>query len=236
MDFNIKKENRKKFQDKSKLKRHHKKNYAKVVKPTNTTAENISDSSSEGEAEEFDEDGNPILHSSDSEEIDDDGEPQLDEDGNVIPKPTTTRRRRKKKLQSNAWRYKEELEDLEDDDQNGMDDLMKEIIFNKLSIDKKIDLGGHNKKIDIRTMGIDEIKKIKIIDQNDPRPKIDKNTIPNFAAAAPNRKFGKVNGDNDPLDELLGLPVKKPETEKPKYSSKTPEYLKSDEAFLDDLL
>lgn len=119
MEYNIKNENRKKFQDKSRLKRHHKKDYSKVVRVKPEGEERHESSDSE---DELDEEGNII--------------DKLDEEGNVIP--------RKKKLQGNEWRYKEELhiEGLDDDDEQ-----IKQIDFKKLSL-KEIDLGARKKTID----------------------------------------------------------------------------------------
>ncbi|KAH3687134.1 hypothetical protein WICPIJ_001889 [Wickerhamomyces pijperi] len=238
MDYNIKKENRKKFQDKTKLKRHHKKNYAKVVKPTTSESQDSEELSSdeyesENEDQQLDEDGNPIPNSDGEGSSDqEDKEPQL---GYAIPQPA--RRRRKKKLQSNAWRYEESLEENLDDEleQKELEEALKDIDFAKLSMRKEIDLGGSNKKIDVKKLSNAELSKIKITDKNNVKPRMPMTSV------LPNRKFGKPSneGNQDPLDDLLGLPVKKDTLQKkqePDHVNNTPLHLKSDESFLDDLL
>ncbi|CEP24219.1 unnamed protein product [Cyberlindnera jadinii] len=57
MDYNLKQENRKKFQDKQRLKRHHKKDYSKVVKPSAEEAEAGITNDAEPK---FDDEGNEI--------------------------------------------------------------------------------------------------------------------------------------------------------------------------------
>ncbi|KAH3677042.1 hypothetical protein WICMUC_001948 [Wickerhamomyces mucosus] len=217
MEFNLKSENRKKFQDKSKLKRHHKKNYAKVVKPIDKVEKSKLEDSEDSEVE-LDENGNPIIE----ETSDDEAEPHLDADGNVIPKP-----RSKKKLQSNAWRYTEDFDDLEDIESAGeLQDILNDIDFKKLSLNKEIDLGKGYKKVNISQMTNAELSKIKIIDE------VSKNN---------EKPINKVIQDDEFFNENLSnpiIPIHKEvvEEEKNVQSNKTPSYLKSDEAFLDDLL
>lgn len=147
MEYNIKKDNRKKYQDKTRLKRHHKKDYSKVVrtyKPEDRLGMTKDDESDEGsgqsdsESEDLDEEGNVV--------------PKLDADGNAIP-------RRKKKLQGNAWRYKEELpiDGLDNDDE-----LVAQLDFKKLST-REIDLGKKKKKT-LHEMSTDELLGVTIMD------------------------------------------------------------------------
>jgi hypothetical protein len=189
MEYNLKQENRKKYQDKTKLKRHHKKDYSKVVKVPKAEA---ADEKEEESEEEYDEDGNVIE--------------KLDEEGNVIP-------RRKKKLQGNEWRYKEELtiEGLDNDDE-----LISELDFKKLST-REIDLGTKRKTLG--EMSKDELLSFKFVDS-----KYDNEET--------------LSNPMDHLDKLLAIPLKKAsiEPETKSLESHAPLQLKSDEAFLDDLL
>jgi hypothetical protein len=190
MEYNLKQENRKKYQDKTKLKRHHKKDYSKVLKAPK--AEAVEEEEEEESEEDCDEDGNVIE--------------KLDEEGNVIP-------RRKKKLQGNEWRYKEELtiEGLDNDDE-----LISQLDFKKLST-REIDLGTKRKTLG--EMSKDELLSFKFVDS-----KYDKEKT--------------LSKPMDELDVLLAMPPKKAsiEPETKSLASHTPLQLKSDEAFLDDLL
>jgi hypothetical protein len=130
MDYNLKKENRKKFQDKTKLKRHHKKNYAKV-----TSSEDPSENRAEEQERprEFDVEGVPILYSDE----------EFDLEGRIVLKGTT-----------NDFRYKEALYEEEE-----AGDLKEYDIDFKQNLDREISFGKKEKKLkDLKTHELLQLK------------------------------------------------------------------------------
>ncbi|CCH46824.1 hypothetical protein BN7_6423 [Wickerhamomyces ciferrii] len=235
MDYNIKQENRKKFQDKSKLKRHHKKDYSKVI-PKESTDQNKEEPQQIEETEieyedvldpETDEQGRFVLHGDQYEAINDEG-------------VTVVRRPKIDKTKTNAWRYRDELEilGLDQDDE----ELLKNIDFKKLNFNKIDSKKDKSSFKDFKKMSNDELRNLKIIDS-----KFDD----------PDSTYDKSEDDIDDLERLLSKRSNKStiksqqiphDLSNPSFQSqsqsqpseknqnKTPVALKSDEAFLDDLL
>ncbi len=216
MEFNLKKENRKKFQDKSKLKRHHKKDYSKVV-PKVSENRDVDQQEQEVETEyedvsepELDEQGNFVLG---EDEIED-----YNEDGIKV-----VRRKKIDKVNSNAWRYREEVDvpGLDQDEE----DFIKSIDFKKLDFNTIDSNKGKKQQSDYKKMSKDELGSLKIVDE-----RFDNNR-------------DDANSESQDLDELLNMTTPQPnpqqqQNQQPKqpHQNKTPSILKSDEAFLDDLL
>lgn len=211
MDYNIKKENRKKFQDKSKLKRHHKKDYSKVV-PKEQNQQNPESNIDQIESEyedvsdpELDKQGQFVLREGEEEYVNEEG-------------VKAVKRKKIDKTKSNAWRYKDDVDiiGLDEDEE----ELIKSIDFKKLDFNK-IDSRNQNEVKDYKKMSRDELLNLKIVDE----------------------RYDKAK-DDDELDELLNLSnspprthtIRKSQAPVPPSNNKTPSTLKSDEAFLDDLI
>lgn len=174
MDYNLKKENRKKFQDKSKLKRHHKKDYSKVVREESQIEE------IQERIREFDIEGNPILF--DDEE--------LDLDGNIVIKGTT-----------NDFRYKESLVDVDQVDLNDYEVDFKKNLNNDKLLEKEKDF-KEMKTEDLLKINIidkefdnENINEEFIFEGNKKLPK-EENTKNSFIPKS-------LKSDEDFLDDLL---------------------------------
>lgn len=218
MEYNIKKENRKKFQDKSKLKRHHKKDYSKVIpkhqpQETETKEDEVETEYEDVTDPEIDDDGNYILKEDEIEEINDEGQ-------------KVVRRKKIDKVNSNVWRYRQEIEiaGLDQDEQ----EMLKSIDFKKLDFNT-IDSQSEKAHKDFKKMTKEELLGLKIIDEQ-------------FESKNPQTPNPKSNHDDD--DDLDGL-LRYTSTSKqhhqttqapPPPANKTPAQLKNDEAFLDDLI
>lgn len=223
MEFNLKKENRKKFQDKSKLKRHHKKDYSKVV-PKVSETQDVDQQEEELETEyedvsdpELDEQGNFVLREDEIEDYNEDG-------------VKVVRRKKIDEVNSNAWRYREEVDvpGLDQDEE----DFIKSIDFKKLDFNTIDSNKGKKHQSDYKKMSKDELGSLKIVDER-------------FDNSRDN-----ANSESQDLDELLNLtrptttPRPSPQQQQPQqpqqpkqpHQNKTPSMLKSDEAFIDDLL
>ncbi len=219
MEFNLKKENRKKFQDKSKLKRHHKKDYSKVV-PKVLETQDVDPQEEEVETEyedvsdpELDEQGNFVLREDEIEDYNEEG-------------VKVVRRKKIDKVNSNAWRYREEVDvpGLDQDEE----DFIKSIDFKKLDFNTIDSNKGKKQQSDYKKMSKDELRSLKIVDER-----------------FDNSRDNAANSESQDLDELLKStrpsttpqpnPQQQPQTKQP-HQNKTPSMLKSDEAFLDDLL
>lgn len=191
MSYDLKKENRKKFQDKTKLKRHHKKNYAKVVPKE---PEKSDDVTPEGQNQP-----ETRSRSNSGTEVD-----ENTTDGTVAQTP------------SNIWRYQEEISIHGIDDQEV--DVMKEIDFKKLYLNKEIDLPGRRKTKDEELD--DLIKKASIRDEKQ---------VQEYEYEEP--KTRNLKKDNE-LAKSTVSQLKKTSD----WKNDTPEHLKEDEDFLDSLI
>lgn len=236
MEYNLKKENRKKFQDKSKLKRHHKKDFSKVIPKTSTenTPKQETDIEAETEYEdvsepELDSEGNFVLREDEIEDINEEGQ-------------RVVRRKKIDKFKTNVWRYRNEdsvqINGLDQDEE----EFIKSIDFKKLDFNA-IDFKKEKRPIDYKKLDKDELNKISIVDERYDKP-VD----------------SEIDSDDD-IEKLLAstarAPSKSTKTAVPPHSSnskpqaaapssaaaqpaaqtsKTPAKLKSDEAFLDDLI
>lgn len=222
MEYNIKKENRKKFQDKSKLKRHHKKDYSKVIPKQQLNDTEASNQENEDETEyedvtdpEIDHDGNYVLKEDEIEEINDEGQ-------------KIVRRKKIDKVNSNAWRYREEIEVLGLDQDE--EEMLKSIDFKKLDFNT-IDFKKDRSHKDFKKMTNDELLNLEIIDEK-------------YDSKHPSTSSKTAKSDEDQLDELFKFTNRASnksshshnQPPNPLSTNKTPAQLKSDESFLDDLI
>lgn len=212
--FNIKQENRKKFQDKSKLKRHHKKNYSKVVRNAGEIEPHGSGNEDENKQQQEEEESSEDEYDINGVIIEKEGVEYEDVFDPVTGKAVRRRKKQDQPNNSNAFRYKDEIfnipiKGLNEDEDN----LIKNIDFKSLKLQDINDM-TIEKQLNYKTADIDKLVGIEIGGSAKP-------------AAAPHHQ--------PTVQERITRPQPAKQAHPP-HTNATPSALKPLESFLDELL